>query len=115
MIERIRLGNATVNRFLFMMGEKSHPFCDRCPGIQDSVEHYILECPAQTEWRRPLLDFAHTHGQTLSLELLVNLPGLELTDQITLVSLLATFLERTGLRDLFLWNLRRTRALANTD
>jgi ribonuclease HI len=103
-IERIRIGNGTLNRFLHNSGSRTNPDCDYCPGVLDQVEHRLFDCPQYDETRQPLKQLAHAIGVPLDLETLLNLTNVSNDNRQPLIDAFATYIEKTHLEHLFLWN-----------
>jgi hypothetical protein len=105
-MERIRMGNATLNRHLHKMGSHHSPHCDHCPGIEDQVEHRIFQCPAYEQHRRTLYAEIQRAGGTSTLDTLVNYAGVNPENKTDLTKAFGTFLKSSGLDSLFVWNPR---------
>ena len=51
----MRLGQDNLNYNAFRRRKRTEtPFCPHCPGIFETVEHFLCRCPAYDSYRRPL-------------------------------------------------------------
>ena len=44
-IHRLRMGYTTLNKHLHRIGKTDTPFCPNCHQIEETIEHFLLECP----------------------------------------------------------------------
>lgn len=51
---QLRTGHAPLNKHLFRMRCTESPTCDACGEAEETVPHYIYDCPARTTERRTL-------------------------------------------------------------
>ena len=54
LISRLRLGNCALNRCFFLMKRHPDAKCDVCTQEDESVRHFIMECPAQSVLREKI-------------------------------------------------------------
>ena len=63
-----------LNHYLHRIGKRANPYCDFCPGIEETVEHFVEKCPKWRHLRGPikknktpaaLADFAFQTGREL--------------------------------------------------
>jgi hypothetical protein len=105
-IERLRLGNGSLNRFLHKIGTVDSPFCDHCPGITDEVEHRLFVCQHYEPLRRPLVHILQRLKLPMDLDTLLNLSGVPFDHKAKVVLGLGEFLSKSGLDRIFLWDPR---------
>ena len=60
-VYRLRIGHVGVNKYLYRVGLKDTPMCDLC-GAEETIEHYILECPGYSQQRDHLLEYCKKLG-----------------------------------------------------
>jgi hypothetical protein len=51
---RLRTGRAQLNADLFQIGMADSPVCEQCNMANETVKHFLLECPVYETARRPL-------------------------------------------------------------
>ena len=71
---RLYTGACKLNQYLHRIGKRPSPYCDHCPGIEESVEHFVEQCPKWNAYRgeirknktpEALADFAFKTGREL--------------------------------------------------
>ena len=104
-IARLRMGFATSNVILAMVGEADSPNCDFCPDVVDTVEHRLFICPAIASARHKLrasLD-AIQSGLTFDLPTCLAFRGVRKANHQKVVSAFCDFLSESKLDELFVW------------
>ena len=95
---RLRHGHCGLNSYLHRIG-KSDPLCEWCEGEDETVEHYMLSCPAFAEQRELLLQdlsqHVHIDEPTLPLVLATD-ASLSSYDRLHIVAALHTFMDTSG-------------------
>ena len=56
LISKLRLGKCALNRHLFKMKRHADGKCQTCPQEDETVQHFLMECPAQSSLRRAIRD-----------------------------------------------------------
>ena len=56
LISKPRLGKCALNRHLFKMRRHADGKCQTCPQEDETVQHFLMECPAQSSLRRAIRD-----------------------------------------------------------
>ena len=56
LISKLRLGKCALNRHLFKMRRHADGKCQTCPQEDETVQHFLMECPAQSRLRRAIRD-----------------------------------------------------------
>ena len=56
LISKLRLGKCALNRHLFKMRRHADGKCQTCPQEDETVQHFLMECPAQSSLRRAIRD-----------------------------------------------------------
>ena len=51
LITQLRTGHVGLNRHLHKMNRSDTPHCPNCPGIEETVLHYVIQCPAYDHLR----------------------------------------------------------------
>lgn len=51
LISQLRIAHVPLNRYLFRFKRVDNPRCPACGELSETVEHYLLECPAHTRER----------------------------------------------------------------
>jgi len=51
---QLRTGHIGLNKHLFRINRSDSPDCEHCPGTQESVHHFIMECPRYLHQRHKL-------------------------------------------------------------
>jgi hypothetical protein len=54
LVIRLRTGHAQLNTDLHRKGLVESPMCEDCEIEDETVKHYLLDCPAHEDARRPL-------------------------------------------------------------
>ncbi len=100
---RLRIGNATTNHSLSLVGKSDSANCENCESILDSPEHRVLSCPKYTSARRILTSSCGlSHPSELTMIGLLAPQGPTTQKQNTTAAFML-FLEKTNLRELFIW------------
>ncbi|TFK16957.1 hypothetical protein FA15DRAFT_605994, partial [Coprinopsis marcescibilis] len=60
LINQIITGHIPLAKHLFRIGKADHPACTRCHEEVESVQHYLLHCPATRQARQRLQWVART-------------------------------------------------------
>ena len=56
LISKLRLGKCALNRHLFKMRRHADGKCQTCPQEDETVQHFLVEFPAQSSLRRAIRD-----------------------------------------------------------
>ncbi|KAF8984150.1 hypothetical protein BDQ17DRAFT_1260931, partial [Cyathus striatus] len=82
-------GHIALNRHLHRIGKVESPLCDKCAlHSPETVEHYLLRCPAYRQHRTPLEAQCAPRRQRLSLRRILSNPEH--------LAALATYVNATG-------------------
>ncbi len=102
-ISRLRIGNATTNQSLFLVGKSVSRDCDHCEGQTDSPEHRLLGCPSYSPARAKLATACGlSHSRDLCMTGLLAPQG-PAAHKSRVAKALMRFLDETNLRELFIW------------
>ena len=76
LISKLRLGKCALNRRLFKMKRHADGKCQTCPQEDETVQHFLMECPPQSSLRRAIrdkinpLELSSMFSNTASVELI---------------------------------------------
>lgn len=54
LITQLRTGHVGLNKHLHRMGRANSPDCPHCPGVPETVLHFVIQCPKYREHRREM-------------------------------------------------------------
>jgi hypothetical protein len=49
---QLRIGHVALNKYMHKIGKTSSPICTQCQSAQETVHHYLFQCPAFNEQRK---------------------------------------------------------------
>jgi hypothetical protein len=56
LINQLHSNHIALNFYLHRIQKHDDPHCEHCPAVQETVRHFLLECPTHREARRRTLD-----------------------------------------------------------
>ena len=83
---QFRTGHAPLNQHLHRIGCVESPDCPHCPGVEESVKHFVLDCPKYEDARREINRMDVRIGRSLG----------KLLSQKRLILALLRYVNRTG-------------------
>ena len=96
-IHRLRMGYTTLNKHLHRIGKTDTPFCPNCHQIEETIEHFLLECPKYIHERIRLIAKLRELGiHDLTLRSILNNSELEKKQKNAHSKAVVKFLTSTG-------------------
>lgn len=94
-IARLRIGHAGTNAHLFRFNMTDSPICDMCPN-RETIQHFLLECPAYNNERDLLRKVYNDLGVELSVRNVLCLGDHQVPELKTQLKALVSFLRQSG-------------------
>ena len=66
LITQLRTGHIRLNKHLHWMGKVDTPDCPHCPGVPETILHYIIQCPAYEKHRKEMQCLGPREARNLS-------------------------------------------------
>ena len=66
LVNQLRSNHVALNFYLHRIQKRDDPYCEHCPTDRETVQHFLLECPARREARRTTLDLLGRNSRSIS-------------------------------------------------
>jgi len=66
LITQLRTGHIGLNRHLHKMGRADTPFCPHCPTSEETVDHFVIQCPKYDQFRGEMRQLGQREACTLA-------------------------------------------------
>ena len=95
-LARLRSGHVRLNQFLHKIGSMDTPFCVHCPGVFETVSHFIMDCPYYSNYRADLRKgIRNCNIADFNLKLLLTGGGFKPNLRIKVMRLTYCYVEKT--------------------